>query len=190
MATEIDINFHSIASTTEEKKDVLMNFFRIQQTTFDGFTNSHKFLFLYGEENTGKLTLIKEVAQEVFGENWESCFYIREDKGQRYPYKLHAHKVESSRKVIIITNTREQWLKWHEMYPHTQAFWFRGIYIPPGQVLAENIAGNFRNYDIDLFKRNLQDTIDVFCGDKGITADLAAELKGKIIANVNQMIYS
>ncbi len=117
------------ASTREEKEEILREFLTSDSIYIDEGVpvNQNKFLYLYGEENTGKLTILKQVAKDVFGDNWESKIYLRIDEGQRYPYKLHAHKVESSRKVIFVTNSRISWGKWKELYPMLRTFTFFGI---------------------------------------------------------------
>ena len=127
--------FHadSYAHTTESKKEILKHFLQSENIQYedDVPVNRSKFLYLYGAKNTGKYTLLKEMAQEVFGPQWEQRMYIRLDEGQRFPYKLHAHKVESSRKVIFVTEKQDHWGKWKELYPASLTFQFEGAEITP-----------------------------------------------------------
>ena len=74
------------------------------------------FLFLYGERDTGTISIVESVAQEVFGENWKHNVYLRIDDGQQYPYKLHGSKVAISDKVIFISTDDRHLRKWLEMY--------------------------------------------------------------------------
>ena len=185
---EIYIPFVATVGTTDEKKQ-LLNHFLSEVPNPDGYNNTHKFLYLFGDETTGKMPLLKEVAEEVFGENWETKIYIREDKGQKFPYKLHAHKVESSRKVVIVTNSREHWLKWKDLYPMTQAFEFVNLYIPANQHTRDNLPTNFRQYDMELFKQNLREIIDDTCRGNGLSSEVSFNLKARIIARVNEMLY-
>ena len=121
----IFINFDTICESRQSKEDTLRNFFNLPRS-FDEAFNTNKFLFLYGHEDTGKLMIVTQIARELFGSTWRNNIYIRVDDGQQYPYKLHAHKVESSSKVIFITNKRRHWQKWREMYPGTKAYQFTG----------------------------------------------------------------
>ena len=129
---DIHVEFNYRAENADDKEQVLTTFF--ENNEVDHMENGmprfrNKFLFLYGEEDTGKLTFLNKVAQTVLGEQWESKVYIRKDEGQKFPYKLHAHKVESSVKIIFITNTKTHWHKWRELYPMTKAMEFRGAEI-------------------------------------------------------------
>lgn len=76
----------------------------------------YNFLFLYGERDTGTISIVESVAQEVFGENWKRHVYLRIDDGQQYPYKLHGNKVATSDKVIFISTEDRHLRKWLEMY--------------------------------------------------------------------------
>lgn len=106
----------------EQKRIFLKNFFTNNTIKYD--TNnipyiSNKFLYLYGEKNSGKQYYIEEVAKQVFGDDWKSKVYLRIDDGQKYPYKLHAHKVESSVKVVLISNKIDNFIKWKALYHNT-----------------------------------------------------------------------
>ena len=177
------------AFTTETKLALLIDFLSMN-TNPDGITNSNKFLFLYGEENTGVMPILKQAVQNVFGDNWESSIYLREDKGQKFPYKLHAHKVESSRKVIFVSKSSEHWEKWKTLYPHSKTFRFQEIYISPEQQNAENLPRGLRNFDIDNLKQNLRNTMDDFCLQYHLSNSQSIELKGKVLAVLNQMLYT
>ena len=129
---DIYVEFNWTAENPEEKETQLTNFFQNNEVEYmeNGIPRfRNKFLFLYGEDNTGKLTFLNRVAQNVIGDNWESKVYIRKDEGQRFPYKLHAHKVENSVKIIFVTSSRVHWHKWKELYPITKAMEFRGAEI-------------------------------------------------------------
>jgi hypothetical protein len=76
----------------------------------------YNFLFLYGERDTGTISIVESVAQEVFGENWKRHVYLRIDDGQQYPYKLHGNKVATSDKVIFISTEDRHLRKWLDMY--------------------------------------------------------------------------
>ena len=116
-----------ICKTTAEKREYLINFMRNSSiiTTDQGYFCS-KFLYLYGVTGTGKLELTKNIAREVFGNDWESKIYLRIDEGQKFPYKLHGTKVSNSKKVIFITNTSNYLEKWIELYSSTKCVEFRG----------------------------------------------------------------
>lgn len=171
------------ASERQQKKLILKDFFENESLEYinDISRATHKFLYLYGDTNTGKLTLLKEVAQEIFGNDWESDVYLRIDDGQRFPYKLHAHKVESSRKVILLTNKRAHWLKWRELYPTTKTFLFEGEELTPSpngsllidynryRVGRENVSTNF--------KRSLETLLEQ---QEGLSEALKKQLHGKI----------
>jgi len=169
------------ADTTETKLAVLTEFLS-QPANPDGITNSYKILFLYGEETTGVMPILKLALQEVFGDNWESNVYLREDKGQKFPYKLHAHKVESSKKVLFVSKCSEHWGKWKSLYPHSKTFQFLGTYISPEQ----QSSGTF---DFDLLKNNLRETLNNFCHQYHLPESQSIELKGKVLAVLNEMLY-
>jgi hypothetical protein len=76
----------------------------------------YSFLFLCGERDTGTISIVESVAQEVFGENWKRHVYLRIDDGQQYPYKLHGNKVATSDKVIFISTDDRHLGKWLDMY--------------------------------------------------------------------------
>ena len=126
---DIHVDFNYTAENYNDKESVLTSFF--ENNELDHMENGiprfrNKFLFLYGDDNTGKLTFLNRVAENVLGNNWESKVYIRKDEGQKFPYKLHAHKIESSVKIIFVTNSKKHWQKWRELYPTTKAMEFRG----------------------------------------------------------------
>jgi len=126
---DIHVEFNYRAENADDKEQVLTSFFENNEVEHmeNGMPRfRNKFLFLYGEDDTGKLTFLSKVAKTVLGDEWESKVYIRKDEGQKFPYKLHAHKVESSVKIIFITNTKTHWHKWRELYPMTKAMEFRG----------------------------------------------------------------
>jgi hypothetical protein len=113
----------------QTKEEALKTFLEMppQQEMVNGIPmNTSKFLYLYGKQSTGKLFLLKKLAKEKFGQNWENTIYLRVDEGKKYPYKLHAHKVESSSKVILVTDSLEHYTKWKELYPATRAIEFLG----------------------------------------------------------------
>jgi hypothetical protein len=183
--TEQNIDFRD----TTETKMALLTEFLLQTANSDGFTNSNKILFLYGEENTGVMPILKLALQQVFGENWESNVYLREDKGQKFPYKLHAHKVESSRKVLFVSKSREHLIKWNSLYPHSKTCQFRDIYISPEQQVPGNLPTAMRNFNIDILKQNLKNTLDDFCNQYRLSNSQSIELKGKVLAVLNGMLY-
>ena len=110
-----------VCKTTAEKREYLINFMLNSSiiTTDQGYFCS-KFLYLYGVTGTGKLELTKNIAREVFGNDWESKIYLRIDEGQKFPYKLHGTKVSNS------TNTSNYLEKWIELYSSTKCVEFRG----------------------------------------------------------------
>lgn len=120
-----------IAESREQKESMLRDFFMNDIfEEVDGVPrNRNKFLYLFGDENTGKLQILKQIAEEVFGSQWESKLYLRIDEGQKFPYKLHAHKVESSRKVVFVTKSRVTWNKWKDLYPALKTYQFMGAEI-------------------------------------------------------------
>lgn len=129
-----------ILTGPQSKRDFLNNFFK------GGY---NKFLYLYGDKNTGKQFYLEDVAKEVFDDKWKSIIYIRMDEGQKFPYKLHAHKVESSEKVILISNSIDNYNKWKEFYPKTQIVKFVNDDIEDGLESTEN---NEAIYKITLTK--------------------------------------
>jgi hypothetical protein len=136
----------------ESKREFLKEFFNTNIIKYD--TNnipyiSNKFLYLYGDKNTGKQYYIEEVAKQVFGDNWKSKIYLRIDEGQKYPYKLHAHKIESSIKVILISNTMDNFIKWKALYSNTLLTQFINDHNEEGFETTEN---NEAIYKITLAK--------------------------------------
>lgn len=117
-----------IADSRDNKESLLREYLTNDNfEQVDGVSiNRNKFLYLYGEENTGKLHILKKIAEEVYGPQWETKIYLRIDEGQKYPYKLHAHKVESSRRVIFVTKSRLSWQKWKDLYPSLKTYQFVG----------------------------------------------------------------
>jgi hypothetical protein len=192
--TEENARFEStmIVDTTEAKAEVLRNFFQNDCLgEVDGVpVNRNKFLYLYGEQNTGQLSILKKVAQEVFGDRWESKVYLRRDEGQRYPYKLHAHKVESSKRVVFITHSRLSWAKWKELYPGLQTFTFLG---------AEAQANNdgivrvryFQNFTEnqqrkEQFARDIQAILTETCQTMNVPEDTLRLLKEKVMRRIRE----
>jgi hypothetical protein len=180
------IHFTSGADTRDLKKELLKQFFEQENIQYeDGvYRNYSKFLYLYGGPQTGKLSLLKQVAEEVFGHHWETKIYLRVDDGQRYPYKLHAHKVESSKKVVLVTDKRVHWRKWHELYPTTQTFFFEGAEVetrPHGQMTIQYIDffQHYRTLRTD-FQNNLQNRIHTFFQANNLPSDLAGALYNQI----------
>ena len=88
----------------------------------------YNFLFLYGERDTGTISIVESVAQEVFGENWKRHVYLRIDDGQQYPYKLHGNKVATSDKVIFISTEDRHLRKWLDMYHASRCVRFMGVH--------------------------------------------------------------
>jgi hypothetical protein len=118
----MDPFYQTIVTGAEEKREFLKTFFNTNTIRYD--TNnipyiSNKFLYIYGEKNSGKQYYIEEVAKKVFGDDWKSKVYLRIDDGQKYPYKMHAHKVESSVKVILISNSTDNYTKLKALYTNT-----------------------------------------------------------------------
>ena len=102
------------------------------------------FLFLYGERDTGTISIVESVAQEVFGENWKRHVYLRIDDGQQYPYKLHGNKIATSDKVIFISTEDRHLRKWLDMYHASRCVQFTGVYgdlLPLRQRLLAMIEG-------------------------------------------------
>lgn len=136
----------------ETKREFLKGFFNTNIINYD--TNnipyvSNKFLYLYGEKNSGKQYYIEEVAKQVFGDDWKSKVYLRIDDGQKYPYKLHAHKVESSVKVILISNSTDNFIKWKALYSNSLLVHFVNDNSEEGFEITEN---NEAIYKITLVK--------------------------------------
>lgn len=134
------------------KRQFLKEFFNTNTILYD--TNnmpfvSNKFLYLYGEKNSGKQYYVEEVAKQVFGDDWKSKVYLRIDDGQKYPYKLHAHKVESSVKVILISNSTDNFIKWKALYSNSLLVHFVNDSSEEGFELTEN---NEAIYKITLVK--------------------------------------
>lgn len=123
------INWYWQPQSIQTKEEALRVFLQLapQNEQVNGIDmNTSKFLYLYGKEGTGKLLILKKIAKELFGQNWENNIYLRVDEGKKFPYKLHAHKVESCSKVILVTNTLEHYPKWKSLYPATKAIEFLG----------------------------------------------------------------
>ena len=80
----------------------------------------YNFLFLYGERDTGTISIVESVAREVFGDNWKRHIYVRIDDGQQYPYKLHGDEVATSDKVIFISRDNRHLRKWIDLYQASQ----------------------------------------------------------------------
>jgi DNA polymerase III delta prime subunit len=176
------IHFTTGADTRDGKKELLKHFLEQENIQYqDGvYRNYSKFLYLYGGPQTGKLSFLKEVAEEVFGHHWETKIYLRVDDGQRYPYKLHAHKVESSKKVILVTEKRVHWRKWQELYPTTQTFLFEGVEAesrPHGQMTIQytDFFQHYRTLRTE-FQNNLQTTINNFFQANNLSTSLAGSL--------------
>ncbi len=183
---EQPIDFTNGADTRDTKKELLKNFLEQDNIQYEEgvYRNYSKFLYLYGGPQTGKLSFLKEVAEEVFGHHWETKIYLRIDDGQRYPYKLHAHKVESSRKVILVTDKRAHWRKWKELYPTTQTFHFQGTEVerrPDGQLLLQytDFYDTFRALRTD-FHHTIQTTINTFFQSNNLPTALAGPLHTQI----------
>jgi hypothetical protein len=178
------------ADSTEQKENLLREF--LEHDYFEEVNgvqiNLNKFLYLYGEENTGQLSILKTVAKDVYGDNWESKIYLREDNGQRYPYKLHAHKVESSRRVIFITHSKLSWAKWKELYPKMRTFRFLGAEVVP------NSNGRVTIYYPDFFRENqtrkeefvkdIKEIIKDVCESLNVSENAQSILKEKLIYRI------
>ena len=124
----------------EAKREFLNHFFK---------NSENKFLYLYGDKNTGKQYYIEDVAKEIFDDGWKSYIYIRIDEGQKFPYKLHAHKVESSVKVILISNSTDNFIKWKALYSNSLLVHFVNDNSEEGFEITEN---NEAIYKITLVK--------------------------------------
>lgn len=183
---EYTIDFNSFADTYDSKKELLKYFLQEDSVQYqDGVpVNSNRFLYLYGPVNSGKYTILKEVAKEVYGDNWEQQIYLRQDDGQRYPYKLHAHKVEYSRKIILLTDKTVHWRKWRELYPTTKAFRFEGAEVIPttqGHVTiryTEYFEQN-KNNNIQM-KSDIDQIIASFFQTHNLSEELSLQLRNSI----------
>ena len=115
---------------SEEKRGFLRNFMsdRAPQEMSRVDAIRHNFLFLYGERDTGTISIVESVAQEVFGDNWKRHVYLRIDDGQQYPYKLHGSKVAISDKVIFISTEDRHLRKWLDMYHASRRVRFEGVH--------------------------------------------------------------
>jgi hypothetical protein len=103
----------------------------------------YNFLFLYGERDTGTVSIVESVAQEVFGDDWKRHVYLRIDDGQQYPYKLHGNKVATSDKVIFISTGDRHLGKWLDMYRASRRVRFverHGELLPLRQRILEMIG--------------------------------------------------
>ena len=181
------INIQAVASNRDEKRDLLKQFFEQENLQYeDGVpVNYSKFLYLFGEQNTGKQTLVKEIAQELYGNQWESKVYIRVDDGQRYPYKLHAHKVESSRKVLLLTHKRCHWQKWKELYPTTRTYSFEGSEITPNShghltIRYEQLFQQLRENNLTL-RNELHQTVCDFFNEHNLSPTQADALRSRFV---------
>ena len=111
----------------------------------------HNFLFLYGERDSGTISIVESVAQEVFGDDWKRHVYLRIDDGQQYPYKLHGSKVATSDKVIFISTEDRHLRKWLDLYRASRRVRFTGVHgdlLPLRQrllALIEDIHANGGN---------------------------------------------
>jgi hypothetical protein len=112
------MNDHETFHTSGDKEAFLRNFMTDRAPPEMPRVEAirHNFLFLYGERDTGTISIVESVAQDVFGENWKRNVYLRIDDGQQYPYKLHGNKVATSDKVIFISTEDRHLRKWLEMY--------------------------------------------------------------------------
>ncbi len=190
--TEENAPFESnlMVDTTETKTEVLRDFFQNDWfEEMDGVQiNRNKFLYLYGEQNTGQLSILKKVAQEVFGDRWESKVYLRMDEGQRYPYKLHAHKVESSKRVVFITHSRLTWAKWKELYPGLRTFTFVGAEVQPDTsgIVRIRYSDHFsRNQQRkEDFARDIQQILTDTCQSMNVPEDVLRVLKEKLMQRI------
>lgn len=181
------------AENQEQKLDALREFLvndNIRNNDDGATVNYNKFLYLYGARNTGKLALLQQVAQEVYGDRWESKIYLREDMGQRYPYKLHAHKVESSKRVIFVTSSRITWAKWKEMYPTMRTFQFIGVEHEPSTdglvriVYSEYFQKNQRRKEE--LKREMKDMIKEICQNLNLSDEVETVFQERILGRLRQ----
>jgi hypothetical protein len=192
--TEENARFESnvAVDSTETKTEVLRDFFQNDWfEEIDGVpVNRNKFLYLYGEQNTGQLSILKKVAQEIFGDRWESKVYLRMDEGQRYPYKLHAHKVESSKRVVFITHSRLSWAKWKELYPGLRTFTFLGA---EAQANTDGIVRvrYFQHFTENQqrkedFARDIQAIVTETCQTMNVSEDALRLLKEKLMRRIRE----
>lgn len=181
----------SIVDNREGKEEILRNILSNDEMheNDDGvIINHNKFLYLYGPANSGKLTILQKIAQEVYGANWESKIYLREDTGQRYPYKLHAHKVESSRRVIFVTTSRMTWAKWRELYPSLRTIEFRGS---EAQVRTDGrITIQYSEYfqttqrRKEQFKQDIQTMLTELCQQFNLSPEVCGVFHQRILARI------
>jgi hypothetical protein len=184
-----------ICRSRDEKVDALRQFFNTNDQRFNqaGLLQNHcKYLFLIGEENTGKMHLVEKAAKEIYGENWTSKVYIRRDEGQKFPYKLHAHKVESSAKVIFITTTTAHWNKWVELYPTTKCMEFHEadlVEIPnsPFYMIDYTRLKEYRKISADHAQESFRELVDSMKQEGIFTEDQAAHFQQKIRGIITQM---
>ena len=115
--------------TNRQSKEAFLKHFMDDNsvlTTDEGYFQRSRFLYLYGGAGTGKESCTEKVAHQVFGDSWKDKVYIRIAKNQKFPYKLHSEKVESSKKIIFICRNTEHLAKWRSMYPYTKTICFEG----------------------------------------------------------------
>ena len=176
------IEFNSYADNYDNKKEILKHFLQEDTIDYQDGINSNKFLYLYGPANTGKLAILKEVALEIFGDQWERRIYLRQDDGQRYPYKLHAHKVEYSRKVILLTDKRAHWRKWRELYPTTKTFRFEGAEVIPNTNITIRWTDYFTQNTTNnlVFKTEIDTMISSFFQEHNLSETLSNQLRNTI----------
>jgi len=139
------MNDHETFHTSGDKEAFLRNFMTDRAPPEMPRVEAirHNFLFLYGERDTGTISIVESVAQDVFGENWKRNVYLRIDDGQQYPYKLHGNKVATSDKVIFISTEDRHLRKWLEMYRASRCVRFvepHGELLPLRQRLLAMIA--------------------------------------------------
>ena len=126
------MNYHDHEEfyTSGDKETFLRNFMsdRAPQEMPRVEAIRHNFLFLYGERDSGTISIVESVAQEVFGDDWKRHVYLRIDDGQQYPYKLHGSKVATSDKVIFISTEDRHLRKWLDMYRASRRVRFTGVH--------------------------------------------------------------
>jgi hypothetical protein len=112
------MNDHETLYNSEQKRGFLYDFMTARAPPDMPRVEAiqYSFLFLCGERDTGTISIVESVAQEVFGDNWKRHVYLRIDDGQQYPYKLHGNKVATSDKVIFISTEDRHLRKWLDMY--------------------------------------------------------------------------
>jgi hypothetical protein len=178
------------ADSSEQKENLLREF--LENDWFEEINgvqvNRNKFLYLYGEENTAQLSILKTVAREVFGDTWESKIYVREDMGQRYPYKLHAHKVESSKRVVFITHSKLSWAKWKELYPNLRTFTFLGAEIEPNSngLVSVHYPTYFSENQTrkEEFGKDIRDILKQVCETMNVAENIQTALKEKVMSRI------